>query len=53
MPRKPIFPLEIHTEVQKLVDEFNKEHFKKETQLCVHSLGTKSSLAIITAQGVE
>ena len=29
MPRKPTIPLEIHAEVQKLVDEFNKEHFKK------------------------
>ena len=29
MPRKPTIPLEIHNEVQKLVDEFNKEHFKQ------------------------
>ncbi len=29
MPRKPTIPIEIHAEVQKPVDEFNKEHFKK------------------------
>lgn len=29
MPRKPTIPLEIHAEVQKLVDEFNKANFKQ------------------------
>jgi len=29
MPRQPAIPLEIQAEVQKLVDEFNRKHFKK------------------------
>ena len=29
MPRKPTIPLEIHAEVQKLVDEFNEVNFKQ------------------------
>ena len=28
MPRKPTIPLEVHDEVQKIIDDFNKKHFK-------------------------
>ena len=29
MPRHPAIPIEIQADVQKLVDEFNRKHFKK------------------------
>jgi hypothetical protein len=29
MPRQPAIPIEIQTEVQNLVDEFNRKNFKK------------------------
>ena len=41
MPRKPIIPLEVHAEVQKLVDEFNKEHFKKADPIMRAFFGNK------------
>jgi hypothetical protein len=28
MPRKPTIPLEVHDEVQKLMDDFNRKNFK-------------------------
>jgi len=41
VPRKPIIPVEIHAEVQKLVDEFNRQHFKKADSMMRAFFGNK------------
>jgi hypothetical protein len=39
MPRQPAIPPEIQAEVQKLVDEFNHQHFKKVAPLLSKLIG--------------
>jgi hypothetical protein len=49
MPRKLSISLEIQAEVQKLVDEFNREHFKKANP-DIRALFSKTSAKPIALQ---